>query len=125
MKKIVPIVFLSVLLPFTAYGQQTPADVILFNGKVFTGDSAKPSVEAVAIHGERIIAVGTSAEIETLAGAKTRRIDLQGRTVVPGFNDAHFHFGPNPKGFTLQFKTMEPSWAETSAAIEQAVQQTP
>jgi hypothetical protein len=48
------------------------------NGKVFSADAAKPSAEAVAIRGDRIIAVGTSAEIETLAGAKTRRIDLQG-----------------------------------------------
>jgi predicted amidohydrolase YtcJ len=125
MKKMVSVVFLRVLLPLAAYGQQTPADVILFNGKVFTSDVAQPSAEAVAMHGERIIAVGTSADIATLAGAQTRRIDVQGRTVVPGFNDAHFHFGPHPKGFTLQFKTMEPSWAEASAAIAQAVQQTP
>jgi len=51
------------------------------NGKVLTADAAKPSAEAVAIRGDRIIAVGTSAEIETLSGAKTRRIDFQGRTV--------------------------------------------
>ena len=125
MKKSVHSILLSVLLPLVAYGQPAPADVIVFNGKVFTGDAAKPSAEAVAMHGERIMAVGTSAEIAPLAGAQTRRIDVQGRTVVPGFNDAHFHFGPNPKGFTLQFKTMEPSWPETSAAIAQAVQQTP
>jgi len=51
------------------------------NGKVLTADAAKPSAEDVAIRGDRIIAVGTSAEIETLSGAKTRRIDFQGRTV--------------------------------------------
>jgi adenine deaminase len=86
MKNIVSIVFLSVLLPFAAYGQQTPADIILFNGKVFTSDAAKPAAEAVAMHGERIMAVGTSAEMATLAGAHTQRIDVRGRTVVPGFN---------------------------------------
>lgn len=125
MKRIIDIIFLSVLLPLTTYGQQTPVDLILLNGKVFTADSAKPFAEAIAIRGERIVAVGTSAEIEKLTQAKTRRIDLQGRVVVPGFNDAHFHFEPGPKGFNLQFKTMEPSWKETSAAIEQAVKQVP
>lgn len=125
MKKFVHLIFLSAVLPLSAFGQRVPADLVLLKGKVFTADVAKPSAEAVAIRGGRIIAVGTSAEIESLAVARTRRIDLQGRTVVPGFNDAHFHFMPDPKGFNIQFKTMEPSWEETSTAIEQAVRQTP
>jgi predicted amidohydrolase YtcJ len=120
MKKLVHFVFLSALLALSASGQQAPADLILLNGKVFTADSAKPYAEAVAIRGERIIAVGTSAEIEKLAAAKTRRIDLQGRVVTPGFNDAHIHFGAKPHAFNLKFKTMEPTWEETSAAIEAA-----
>jgi predicted amidohydrolase YtcJ len=48
---------------------------------------------------------------------------LQGRVVIPGFNDAHIHFGVDPKGFNLQFKTMEPSWEETRAAIEAAMKE--
>jgi predicted amidohydrolase YtcJ len=123
MNRIVLIISLSVLLPLVAHGQQAPADLILLNSKVFTANSVKPFAEAVAIRGERIVAVGTSAEVEKLAGAKTRRIDLQGRVVIPGFNDAHIHFGVDPKGFNLQFKTMEPSWEETRAAIEAAVKQ--
>ena len=125
MKVIVRAVFISILLPLVVYGQQAPADLILINGKVFTGDAAKPSAEAIAIRGERIIAVGTSAEIEVLAGATTRKIDLQGSVVTPGFNDAHFHFGPDPKGFHLQFKSMEPSWEETTTAIDAATKQAP
>lgn len=125
MKRLVYILFISVLLPLGAYAQQAPADLILLHGKVFTGDLTKPSAEAVAIAGERIVAVGTSAEIERFAGAKTRRIDVQGRVVVPGFNDAHCHFGTLPKYVDLQFKTMEPSWEETRTVIEQAVKQTP
>jgi len=104
---------------------QAPADLILLNGKVFTADSARPSAEAVAIRGECIVAVGTSVEIEKLAGAKTRRIDLQGSVVTPGFNDAHCHFWPFPKCVDLQFKTTERSWEETRTAIEQAVKETP
>jgi predicted amidohydrolase YtcJ len=115
--------WLSLLLSIAAFGQQEPADLVLLNGKVFTADPAKPFAEAVAIRDERIIAVGTSAEVEKLAGATRRRIDLQGRAVVPGLNDAHFHFAPLPLGYNLQFRTMEPNWEETSAAIEAAVKQ--
>jgi predicted amidohydrolase YtcJ len=125
MKKFVHLILLSGLLPLCAFGQRVPADLVLLNGKVFTADVTKPSAEAVAIRGGRIVAVGTSAEIETLVGAKTRQIDLQGRAVVPGFNDAHYHFSPDPKGFNLRFKTNEPSWEETRAAIVQAIDQTP
>jgi predicted amidohydrolase YtcJ len=116
---------LSLLLFISAFGQQEPADLVLLNGKVFTGVPGKPFAEAIAIRGERIIAVGTSAEVEKLAGPTTRRIDLQGRTMTPGFNDAHLHFMSMPQGYFLEFKTMEPSWEETRAAIEAAVKQAP
>jgi len=125
MKKWIHLIFLSLLLPFYTFGEQAPADLILFNGKIFTADSARPSAEAVALSDDRILAVGNSAEIKKLTGAKTLLIDLQGRTVVPGLNDAHIHFSPDPKGSILQFKTMEPSWKETIEAIETAVKQTP
>lgn len=82
---------------FVGTEQQVPADLILLNGKVFTADSARPSAEAVVIRGERIVGLGTSVEIKKLAGAKTRRIDLQGGVVTPGFNDAHCHYWPFPK----------------------------
>ena len=125
MRKLLYIVLLSLLLPLSSLSQQAAPDFILLNGKVFSADPAKPFAEAVAIRGERILAVGTSSEVEKLAGAKTRRIDLHGRVVVPGFNDAHYHFSPDPKGFTLQFKTMEPNWGETSQAIAAAAKQNP
>lgn len=125
MKKIIYLIFLGALLSFSAFGQQVPADLILLNGKVFTAELGKPYAEAVAIRGERILAVGSSDEIKRLANAKTRVIDLQGRTVIPGINDAHFHFSPVPQGFHLQFKSEEPSWAETLEALKDAVQKTP
>lgn len=68
------------------------ADLILVNGKVITVDSTDRVAEAVAIRGDRIVAVGTTAEIEKLAGEKTRRVDLAGRAVTPGLIDAHAHF---------------------------------
>ena len=106
-----------------AYGQ-TP-DVILVDGKIFTGNRAQPYADALAISGSRITAVGSNPEIRRLAGRETRRIHLDGRTVVPGFNDAHTHFSVEPKAAKLEFRSMEPTWAEVSDALRAAVKKTP
>lgn len=66
-------------------------DLILTRGRIYTVDPDDRVAEAIAIAGGRILAVGTSAEIERLAGPATRRVDLAGRAVVPGFVDAHPH----------------------------------
>lgn len=68
-----------------------PADLTLVNGRVHTVDDARPWAEAVAIAGDRIVAVGTTEEVRATAGPGTREIDLAGAFVVPGFNDAHVH----------------------------------
>ncbi|TGE27317.1 amidohydrolase [Hymenobacter metallicola] len=124
MKKLLWSVLSGWLLSTPALGQQ-PADLVLLNGNLFTADAARPKAQALAIRGERIVAVGTTADISKLAGPRTRRIDLQGRTVTPGFNDAHNHFTPEPRGTALAFKTMEPTWEETTQALAAAVQQAP
>lgn len=67
-------------------------DQILINGKVLTVDQEFSVVEAVAIRGDRILATGTTAAIKAMAGSRTRVLDLQGRTVVPGMIDNHNHF---------------------------------
>jgi predicted amidohydrolase YtcJ len=72
--------------------QGTVADLVLTNGHVLTVDSADHVAQAIAIRGDRILAVGTDAQIAALAGPGTRRIDLAGRTVTPGLLDAHDHF---------------------------------
>jgi len=66
-------------------------DVVLVNGKVVTVDDRFSIAQAVAIRGDRFAAVGTTAEITRLAGPQTRRIDLRGRTVIPGLIDNHIH----------------------------------
>ncbi len=102
------------------------ADLILVNGKVFTADPSQLYAEAVAIGGERIMAVGTSEEIAALADVSTQRIDLQGHVAIPGINDAHYHFSMMPSdGYSLAFQGMEPSWQETQDALAQAVKRTP
>jgi predicted amidohydrolase YtcJ len=67
-------------------------DVILTNGKIVTVDERFTIAQALAIKGNRIIAVGRSAEVGRLAGAGTRTIDLKGRTVIPGLIDNHSHW---------------------------------
>ena len=71
---------------------QPAADLILTNGRVWTGSKQPAWAEAVAARGERLIAVGSSEEIKRLADAKTRVVDLQGRLALPGFIDDHTHF---------------------------------
>jgi predicted amidohydrolase YtcJ len=73
---------------------QAPAapDLILSNGKIITVDERFSIAQAVAVRGERIVAVGTNQQITAMAGPNTRRIDLRGRSVTPGFIDNHAHF---------------------------------
>src|SRR6185503_908297 len=81
---------ISMSLPVIA--NNLPADLIIVNATVRTMDPARPSAEAIAILGNRIVAIGTSGEISKLAGPNTRIIDAKKRLVLPGFNDAHVHF---------------------------------
>lgn len=64
---------------------------MIYNGTIRTMDVLHPTAEAVAIANGRIIAVGTLEDVEALTHANTKRIDLAGRTLIPGFNDAHIH----------------------------------
>jgi len=70
---------------------QSAPDLILSNGKIVTVDERFTIVQAVAVSGDRIVAVGSNADIGKRAGAATRRIDLAGRTVIPGLIDNHMH----------------------------------
>ena len=66
-------------------------DLVLYNGLIYTVHPAYPAATAIAVRDGRILAVGTDREILSLAGKKTRRVDLARRRVLPGFNDAHAH----------------------------------
>ena len=69
----------------------TPADAIYSGGAIVTVNEFQPQVQAVAVRGGRIVAAGYSDEVMKLKGAKTRLVDLGGRTLVPGFVDPHGH----------------------------------
>src|SRR5271156_1076587 len=68
------------------------ADLIITNAKIWTVDKAHPTAQAVGVLGDRIIAVGSNAEVDVLRGHDTKVIDAGGKLVLPGFNDAHVHF---------------------------------
>ena len=90
------------MLPLAAIAHSERADRIFVNGKLWTGDDARPTAEALAVAGDRIIAVGSSREIQALAGPQTVSVDLRGRRVVPGFQDSHLHFpGPSINSVAL------------------------
>jgi predicted amidohydrolase YtcJ len=82
---------LAAATPIDQRAQTEPITLALVNGRVYTVDAARPWAEAVAVSGDRIAAVGTTAEIRALAGPATRVIDLAGKFVTPGFNDGHVH----------------------------------
>jgi predicted amidohydrolase YtcJ len=73
-------------------GAQPAANLVLLNGKIWTANDAQPRAEAVACLGSRIVAVGSNGEIRKWIGAGTEVLDLGGKLVLPGFNDAHVHF---------------------------------
>lgn len=97
------------------------ADLVIINGKVLTIDKDNPSAEAIAVKGEEIIAVGSTDKIKLMIqDGQTRVIDAKGRLVIPGFNDAHAHFGPLDPSFIELRYTTDPSviTEKIKAAVE-------
>jgi predicted amidohydrolase YtcJ len=90
-----------VVLFATSCGRNQSPDVLLYGGKIFTADSTHLWAQAISIRGDRIVAVGTDDEIRSTGGPHTRTIDLAGRVVIPGINDAHDHMGLGPIGVSF------------------------
>lgn len=83
-----------------------PADLVVLNAKVYTVDPDHPWAEAVAVRGEWIVAVGRTREIRRHIGPATEILDARGRLLIPGFNDAHAHYGPlDPDYLDLRYVT--------------------
>jgi len=99
-----------------------PADLVLVEGKIVTMDEAKPQAEALAVRGDRIVAVGTSQEIKAYIGGQTRVLDLRGKLAVPGLIDSHVHFmgiGESKQSLDL---TKARSWEEIVAMVGEAAE---
>jgi len=84
------------------HGQQTAADLVLTNGKIITVDNKFTIAQAIAVRGDRFVAVGSNADINKLAGPGTRRIDLGGKAVIPGLIDAHAHLTRGAETWTTE-----------------------
>lgn len=84
---------LAIVLCICGYvsAQRPAADVVVLNGNVYTVDSSRPKATALAIIGDRIVAVGSTEEMDAWRGAETKVIDAEGKLVLPGFNDSHVH----------------------------------
>lgn len=87
----ISIALIAMLAPLCAAHAQ-PADLIVTGARVWTGDPEQPRAEAVAVAGDRILAVGSSEEVLTLKGPGTRMVELDGGFLAPGFIDNHTHF---------------------------------
>jgi predicted amidohydrolase YtcJ len=101
-------------------------DLVLFNGKIFTSDADHPYVQALAIRSERIIGIGDSKKIKALAGPGTRRIDLGGRTVIPGINDAHNHVDIHPANLVeIELQAQHPTAVDLRKELPAAAAKLP
>ena len=96
------------------------ADTVIYNGKIITADKTFTIVEAVAVRDNRFLAVGPTSQILPLAGPKTRRIDLKGKTVTPGIID--MHGGPGGASmiryWTNKYMPNEKRWRNKPQALE-------
>jgi len=105
-----------------------PPDLTLVNGTIITVDTSDTIAQAVAIQGDRISGVGETAFIDSLAGPNTRRLDLNGRTVLPGLLDAHAHFSPSqfnrPDILDLSYPRLK-SIKDVQEVIAEKVKQVP
>jgi predicted amidohydrolase YtcJ len=91
MARLIALLFLAAVT--VGQTQRKPAaDLIITSAKVWTVDNSAPTAEAVAILGDRIVAVGLNADVHLWHGPQTKIIDAAGKLLLPGFNDAHVHF---------------------------------
>ena len=101
----------------------TPATLVLRNGKIVTVDAAMPEAQAIAIRGDRIVAVGTNQAIQAFVGSATQVIDLRGQLAIPGLVESHGHFmGLGQSKLTLDLMDVK-DWDEIVAMVAAAAAQ--
>jgi hypothetical protein len=119
------LLLLLALPPFLWPQAQPAADLIILNAKVWTVDKTHPTAQAVAVLGDRIVAVGSNGDVEAWHGVRTRTIDASGKLLLPGFNDSHVHFVDG--GLSLDSVPLNDatSAAEFARRIGEQVKKTP
>ena len=122
--RLVIIVVIALVLNLTLVNQPTGADIVFKNGNVYTLDPKTPRAQAIAVTKDRIVFVGSNADAQKFVGPKTRVVDLKGRTVLPGFTDAHQHLsGVGFREMTLNLEdatSLEDFLAKVKARVDQA-----
>jgi len=112
---------LIICLSISGLQKSKKADLVLMNGKIVTVDDAKPEVQALAVSGDRVIAVGSNEEIKPYITQETEVIDLEGKLAIPGFIDGHGHFtGLGRSKMVLNFMEVK-DWDEVVAMTKEAV----
>ena len=130
-KTLVPLVFALIVTALTAVAARTPvpsqqppaqpADLVVTNAKIVTVEDGMPEVQAIAVGGDRIQALGTSDDIKRYIGPSTQVIDAQGQLVIPGFIESHGHFnGVGDAALNLKLMPTK-SWGEIVAMVAEAV----
>ena len=110
-----------ICLSISGLQKSKKADLVLMNGKIVTVDEAKPEVQALAVSGDRIIAVGSNEEIKPYITQKTEVINLEGKLAIPGFIDSHGHFtGLGQSKMVLNFMEVK-GWDEVVAMTKEAL----
>jgi predicted amidohydrolase YtcJ len=112
-------------LTLVAAAAAQPADLVLRGGKIATMDVARPEARAVAVRGERIVAVGSDEEIAGHIGPKTQVIELKGRLVVPGFIEGHGHFLSLGEQKLKLDVSDAATWDEVVSRVAEAARKTP
>ena len=110
--------WLAIAINGAAAAAEPPADLVLLHGRIHTQDASRSVVQALALRGRSIVAVGTDRAVSALQGPRTRTIDLAGRTVLPGIIDAHIHPAESAQDqdkCSLEDKTLTP--AEIKATV--------
>ncbi len=120
---LVPFVALVLSVAAAGCGGNAP-DTILINGKVFTANPMQPWAQAVAIRGDRVVGTADTATIAAMAGPSTRTIDVGGRTIIPGINDAHTHISLTPPVDRLSLP-FNPTIDQIADAIRAQIKTTP
>lgn len=118
------ILILSIVGLFFSCGQKKePADLVLMNGKIVTVDEIKPEVQALAVRGDVIVAVGSDKDIKPYIAEKTKVINLEGKLAIPGFIDAHGHFTSLGQAKLRLDLTKVKNWDEIVAMVAKAVKE--
>ena len=119
-KSLIMILTFLFLGSFFSCAKKEPADLVLMNGKIVTIDDKKPEVQALAVRGDVIVALGSDKRIKSYISQATQVIDLEGNLAIPGFIDAHGHFtGLGSSKMRLDFMHIK-DWDEVVSMVKKA-----